>query len=265
MRNHSPVIKVNYLFKNVLFLCSQSTTAETEKDFIRGKFPKDFIWGAATAAYQIEGAWNEDGKGPSVWDTFCHVGGKIHNNDTGDVACDSYHKTEEDVSLLKDLGVGYYRFSISWSRVLPQGTIDKVNPLGVNYYNKLIDTLLANGIKPAVTLYHFDLPQALQDIGGWHNPTISDIFNEYAQFCFKEFGDRVGIWLTINEPHEEALDAYGLGAFAPGLKNMATGPYLGMCDLWVINSMCNENIHTHHPTEGIFLWNPIPSPLLYLQ
>ena len=119
--------------------------------------------------------------------------------------------------------------------MLPQGTIDKVNTLGVNYYNKLIDTLLANGIKPAVTLYHFDLPQALQDVGGWHNPKIPDIFNEYAKFCFKEFGDRVGIWLTINEPHEEALDAYGLGSFAPGLKNMATGPYLGMCDQCVFN------------------------------
>ena len=131
------------------------------------------------------------------------------------------------MALLKHLGVGYYRFSISWSRVLPKGTIDKVNLLGIKYYNKLIDTLLANGIKPAVTLYHFDLPHALQDVGGWHNPNISDIFNGYAQFCFKEFGDRVGIWLTINEPHEEALDAYGLGAFAPGLKNMETGPYLG--------------------------------------
>ena len=147
--------------------------------------------------------------------------------------------------------------------MLPQGTIDKVNPLGVDYYNKLIDTLLANGIKPAVTLYHFDLPQALQDVGGWHNPKISDIFNEYAQFCFKEFGDRVGIWLTINEPHEEALDAYGLGAFAPGLKNMATGPYLGMCDhQWVINSMCNENIHTH-PTGKICALEPNPHPRSY--
>ena len=135
-----------------------------------------------------------------------------------------------------------------------------MNALGVSYYNKLIDTLLANGIKPAVTLYHFDLPQALQDVGGWHNPKISDIFNEYAQFCFEEFGDRVGIWLTINEPHEEALDAYGLGSFAPGLKNMATGPYLGMCDQWIINSMFNENNHTH-PTEESLLWNPIPAPV----
>lgn len=223
------------MYKTIEFLMSlcsikSSLPSETEEGFIRGQFPEDFIWGAATAAYQIEGAWNEDGKGPSIWDTFCHVGGKIHNNDTGDVACDSYHKIEEDVSLLKNLGVGYYRFSISWSRVLPQGTIDKVNPLGVKYYNKLIDTLLANGIKPAVTLYHFDLPQALQDVGGWRNPKISDIFKEYAQFCFKEFGDRVGMWLTINEPHEEALDAYGLGAFAPGIKDMETGPYQGKCE-----------------------------------
>lgn len=207
----------------------QSPSAEADEGFIRGNFPDDFIWGAATAAYQIEGAWNEDCKGPSIWDTFCHVGGKIHNNDTGDIACDSYHKFDEDVALLKNLGVGYYRFSISWSRVLPHGTIDKVNPLGVRYYNKLIDTLLANGIKPAVTLYHFDLPQALQDAGGWRNPNIADIFNEYARYCFGEFGDRVGLWLTINEPHEEALDAYGLGAFAPGIKEMEAGPYQGKC------------------------------------
>ncbi|XP_073245033.1 cytosolic beta-glucosidase-like [Porites lutea] len=199
--------------------------AEGDDSFVRGTFPDDFIWGAATAAYQIEGAWDEDGKGPSIWDTFCHIGGKIHNNDTGDVACDSYHKIDEDIALLKNLGVGYYRFSISWSRVLPLGTTDKVNPLGVEYYNNLINAMLSNGIKPAVTLYHFDLPQALQDKGGWRNPNIPDIFNDYARFCFKEFGDRVGIWITINEPHEEALDAYGLGAFAPGIKEMDAGPY----------------------------------------
>lgn len=202
-----------------------SSPSKTEEDFIRGEFQDDFIWGAATAAYQIEGAWNEDGKGPSIWDTFCHVGGKIHNNDTGDIACNSYHKIDEDVALLKNLEVGYYRFSISWSRVLPQGTSDKVNTLGVQYYNKLIDTLLENGIKPAVTLYHFDLPQALQDLGGWLNPDIHDVFNEYARFCFREFGDRVSLWLTINEPHEEALDAYGLGSFAPGRKEIEAGPY----------------------------------------
>ena len=153
----------------------------------------------------------------------------MHNNDTGDVACNSYHKIEEDVALLKNLGVGYYRFSISWSRVLPKGTVNKVNPLGVKYYNKLIDRLLDNGIKPAVTLYHFDLPQALQDIGGWRNPNIPDVFNEYARFCFQEFGNKVKLWLTINEPHEEALDAYGLGSFAPGIKEMQAGPYQGRC------------------------------------
>lgn len=208
-----------------LCLKMASSPSRSEDGFIRGTFYDDFIWGAATAAYQIEGAWNEDGKGPSIWDTFCHVGGNVHNNDTGDVACNSYHKIEEDVALLKNLGVGYYRFSISWSRVLPKGTVDKVNPLGVKYYNKLIDRLLDNGIKPAVTLYHFDLPQALQVIGGWRNPNIPDVFNEYARFCFQEFGNKVKLWLTINEPHEEALDAYGLGSFAPGIKEMQAGPY----------------------------------------
>lgn len=202
-------------------------SSDARGDFAHGTFPEDFIWGVASAAYQIEGAWNEDGKGPNIWDTFTHAGGNTYLNQTGDVACDSYHKIDEDVQLLKDLEVASYRFSISWSRLLPEGTLQHINPLGVKYYNTLIDKLLANGIKPAVTLVHFDLPQALQDTGGWLNPQIADTFNDYARFCFQEFGDRVKIWLTINEPHEEALDAYGLGEFAPGIKQLATGPYAG--------------------------------------
>jgi len=131
-------------------------------------FPKDFVWGTATASYQIEGAYQEDGRGLSIWDTFSHTPGKVFNNDNGDVACDSYHRYEEDVALLKKLGVKAYRFSIAWPRIFPQGT-GEVNEKGLDYYRKVVDALLAAGIEPCVTLYHWDLPQALQDKGGWDN------------------------------------------------------------------------------------------------
>ena len=200
--------------------------SQTDQNCQHGKFPKDFIWGVATSAYQIEGAWNEDGKGPSIWDTFTHAG-QIASKETGDIACDSYHKTEDDVQLLKNLGVGYYRFSIAWSRVLPDGTTKKINKLGVKYYSDLIDKLLLNNIQPAVTLYHFDLPQALQDIGGWLNPSVADLFNDYARFCFEAFGNRVKLWFTLNEPWVDAYIGYGIGIFAPGIKEIATAPYKG--------------------------------------
>lgn len=205
---------------------------QDEGEFFYDTFPQDFIWGAATAAYQIEGGWNLDGKGPSIWDTFTHQTGNIHNNDTGDIACDSYHKIDEDIKLLKNLGVSHYRFSISWSRVLPQGVIDHVNPLGIQYYKRLIDKLKENNILPAVTLYHFDMPQALQDIGGWMTKDIVSKFADYAKLCFREFGDDVKLWFTINEPHEEALLAYGEGLFPPGIKDMAKGPYQGNYGKW---------------------------------
>ena len=194
---------------------------------MKGKFPDDFMWGVATAAYQIEGAWNEDGKGMSIWDTFSQAGANTFMNQTADIACNSYHEFHQDIAMLKELGVGLYRFSIAWSRVLPKGTREDVNQLGVQYYNTLIDSLLTNGIQPFVTIYHFDLPQALQDRGGWLNSEVIGWFADYALFCFENFGDRVKFWITINEPHEEALDGYGLGEWAPGIKQMATGPYQG--------------------------------------
>lgn len=199
-----------------------------EGEFLCGKFPNDFIWGAATAAYQIEGAWKEDGKGPSIWDDFTHKPGNIYMNQNADVACDSYHKINEDVALLKSLGVSHYRFSISWSRVLPQGRIDNVNSLGLLYYKNLIKKLQENNIQPAVTLYHFDMPQALQDKGGWLNPDIAKLFGDYCRLCFGQFGNDVKLWFTINEPHEEALCSYGTGTFPPGVKDMENGPYKGM-------------------------------------
>ncbi|XP_064612088.1 cytosolic beta-glucosidase-like [Liolophura sinensis] len=196
-----------------------------EEEFFFGDFPPDFMWGIATGSYQIEGAWNEDGKGPSIWDTFSHEG-KNYNNDTGDVACDSYHKWEEDVANLKRLGVKHYRFSISWPRVLPDGTTAQVNQKGIEYYNNLINAVRGAGIKPMVVLYHWDLPQALQDAGGWLNESIVDRFNDYARFCFKTFGDRVPFWVTFIEPWSIIWLGYGNGIFAPGIQSPAEDPYI---------------------------------------
>ena len=192
-----------------------------------GYFSKEFMWGAGTSAYQVEGAWNENGKGPSDWDIFSQAGGNTYMNQTGDVACDSYHKTDEDIALLKNIGVSHYRFSISWARILPKGTTEEVNLAGIKHYSDFIDKLLANNVQPMVTLYHFDLPQALQDIGGWKNPEMADIFNDYAKVCFEELGDRVKWWLTINEPFIIAFLGHGLGNHAPGLKELQTAPYQG--------------------------------------
>ncbi|NXL89715.1 LPH hydrolase, partial [Alectura lathami] len=189
-----------------------------EDEFLYGEFPKNFQWSVATAAYQIEGAWRADGKGLSIWDKFSHTPLKISNDDNGDVACDSYHKIEEDVEMLKSLKVSHYRFSISWSRVLPDGTTRYVNEMGLNYYERLIDALLAANIMPQVTLYHWDLPQALQDVGGWENDTIVQRFKEYAELLFQRLGDKVKFWITLNEPYNTAYLGYGFGTAAPGIS-----------------------------------------------
>ncbi|XP_071978349.1 lactase/phlorizin hydrolase isoform X2 [Engystomops pustulosus] len=187
--------------------------------------PSDFYWGVSTSAYQIEGGWNEDGKGPSIWDTFSHVPGNVFENGNGDIASDSYHQLDADLYMLRSLGVNSYRFSISWSRIFPTGQ-GPVNDKGVEYYNRLIDGLLANNISPMVTLYHFDLPQALQDIGGWESDTVLEAFNSYADFCFRTFGDRVKFWMTFNQPHTIATVGYGIGLYPPGVKDdPAYAPY----------------------------------------
>ncbi|XP_057626296.1 lactase/phlorizin hydrolase-like isoform X2 [Chionomys nivalis] len=197
-----------------------------EDEFLYGEFPKGFIWSAASAAYQIEGAWRADGKGLSIWDTFSHTPLRIGNNDNGDVACDSYHKIDEDVVALQNLGVSHYRFSISWSRVLPDGTTRFISEAGLNYYVRLIDALLAAGITPQVTMYHWDLPQALQDIGGWENETIVQLFKEYADVLFRRLGDKVKFWITLNEPYVIAAHGYGSGVSAPGISfRPGTAPY----------------------------------------
>ncbi len=181
-------------------------------------FPEDFIWGAATAAYQIEGAWDEDGKGESVWDRFTHQPFRILNGDTGDVACDHYHHMPEDVALMKELGIQSYRFSIGWPRILPQG-IGTTEPRGLDFYDRLVDELLNAGILPNATLNHWDLPQALQDKGGWANRDSVSWFTEYAAVVFEKLADRVAFWATHNEPYVVAFMGYGDGTFAPGIAS----------------------------------------------
>ena len=167
-------------------------------------FPKEFLWGAATAAYQIEGAWNEDGKGESVWDIYCHTPGIVMNGDTGDVAIDHYHRYREDVAIMKEMGLQGYRFSLSWPRIIPEGAGD-VNQKGLDFYNNLIDEILDARIEPIITLYHWDFPKVLSDKGGWHDRSSAGWFTEYAKVCFQSFGDRVKHWITFNEPW---VDAY---------------------------------------------------------
>jgi beta-glucosidase len=182
------------------------------------RFPGNFIWGIATSAYQIEGAWNEDGKGLSIWDTFCRTPGKIHEGATGDMAADHYHRWAEDVRLMADLGLKTYRFSIAWPRILPAGT-GAVNPAGLDFYDRLVDALLTHGITPFVMLYHWDLPQTLQDHGGWANRDTAQHFAEYARVVCERLGDRVTHWITHNEPFVAAVAGYFTGEHAPGLQD----------------------------------------------
>ena len=182
------------------------------------QFPKDFVWGAATASYQIEGAWNEDEKGESIWDRFSHTPGKVQAGDTGDMACDHYHRWEDDLKIIKKLGLKAYRFSTAWPRVLPSGT-GTVSEAGLDFYSKLVDGLLKLDVEPYITLYHWDLPQKLQDKGGWPARDIVDAFVEYADLVSRVLGDRVKNWITLNEPWVSAFVGYEHGAHAPGHKS----------------------------------------------
>lgn len=184
-------------------------------------FPRNFLWGTATSAYQIEGAWNEDGRGPCIWDTFTQTPGNTYQNISGNVACDHYHRWPEDIRLMKELGVNAYRFSFSWSRILPEG-VGKVNQKGLDFYKRLVDALLEAGIMPCATLYHWDLPQALEDQGGWANRQVKDWYGEYAALMFRNFKGQIPMWFTLNEPIANWV-GYGLGVFAPGHKDPKLG------------------------------------------
>jgi len=184
-------------------------------------FPENFLWGAATAAYQVEGAVTEDGRGPSIWDTFSHTPGKTDNGDSGDIACDMYHRYPSDIALMQGLGIAGYRLSISWSRLFPNG--DEVREeRGFAFYDKLINTLISAGITPYITLYHWDLPQALEDKGGWRSRETVTAFGKYAAAVAEHFGDRVKHFAPINEPWCVAWLGHGLGAHAPGISDRAT-------------------------------------------
>ncbi len=181
-------------------------------------FPKDFVWGVATSAYQIEGAWNEDGKGPSIWDTFSHTPGKIANAENGDKAVDHYHRYKDDIKIMKELGLDAYRFSVAWSRILPSGR-GSINKAGLDFYERLVDELLRNKIDPYICLFHYDLPQALQDKGGWPNRDTAYAFAEYASIVTSRLSDRVNVWMTHNEPWVTAAAGYFDGSHAPGIKD----------------------------------------------
>ncbi len=182
-------------------------------------FPKDFLWGTATASYQIEGAFDKDGKGKSIWDTFTHTPGKIKNNENGDTAVDHYHRYKEDIGLMSDIKLNSYRFSLAWTRLIPDGT-GAINQKGIDFYSKVIDECLEKNIEPFITLYHWDLPQALQNNGGWANRDLSDIFADYSEVVIKNYGDRCKNFITFNEPAVFTIFGYVDGYMAPGYKDL---------------------------------------------
>lgn len=190
------------------------------------KFPENFIWGAATASYQIEGAVFEDGRKSSIWDTFSHTKGNVFNGDTGDTACDHYHIYKDDIKLIKELGLKAYRFSIAWSRIFPDG-YGEPNEKGMQFYMDLVEELIKNNIEPCVTLYHWDLPQALQDIGGFENRDIVKHFKNYASYIFDKLGDKIKYWITFNEPWVSTILGNYEGIHAPGIKNIETALKVG--------------------------------------
>ncbi|HOT97041.1 MAG TPA: GH1 family beta-glucosidase [bacterium] len=209
------------------------------------RFPEGFTWGAATSSYQIEGGWLEGGRGLSIWDAFTHTPGRIDGGATGDIACDHFHRWREDVGLMAQLGIKAYRFSIAWPRIQPAGR-GPANEAGIRFYSELIDALLDHGIEPWVTLYHWDLPLALQlELDGWLNPVLADLFREYAGLCFDRFGDRVKHWITLNEPWVAAVLGYGQGLFAPGRRSDAE-PYLAAHHMLRAHGLAAELYHSRY-------------------
>ncbi|KAL5701270.1 hypothetical protein ACHQM5_026624 [Ranunculus cassubicifolius] len=236
----------NLLLSSFLLLVVAGSCQLNEPKFSRDDFPSNFVFGAGTSAYQVEGAVAEDGRSPCLWDIHTHAG-KMADKSTGDVAADGYHKYKEDVKIMSDIGLEAYRFSISWSRLMPYGR-GAINPKGLEYYNNLIDELISHGIEPHVTLFHLDLPQILEDeYEGWLSPRIIEDFTAYAEVCFREFGDRVSHWTTINEPNVMMLGSYDSGQLPPqrcsppGIFNCTAGnssiePYIAMHNLLIAHA-----------------------------
>ncbi|XP_077302569.1 myrosinase 1-like [Arctopsyche grandis] len=213
------------------------------------RFPDTLSFGVATASYQIEGGWNASDKGENIWDRFSHQPNTIKDGSNGDVACDSYNQHKRDVEMLKELGVDFYRFSISWSRILPDGFSNKISQDGIAYYDSLINDLIAANITPFVTIYHWDLPQRLQDLGGWTNPLIADYYTDFAEVAFEAFGDRVKNWLTFNEPWVVCLQGYGQHAKAPGVGMNGIGEYI-----------CGHNLLKSH-AKAYHLYDDVYRPI----
>lgn len=225
------------------------------------KFPQHFLWGAATASYQIEGAWDEDGKGESIWDRFSHTPGKIEDNSTGDIACDHYHHYQDDITLMRRIGLKAYRFSISWTRILPAGK-GAVNTLGLDFYDRLVDALCAANIEPLLTLHHWDYPQALYETGGWTDRGNLHYFADYASIVAKCLGDRVKSWATFNEPGVIAWDGYLSGEHAPGEQDKSKAAQVGH-NLMVAHGLATQALRAANSTldVGIVLnlWGADPA------
>jgi beta-glucosidase len=224
-------------------------------------FPDGFLWGASTAAYQIEGAVREDGRGPSIWDSFTHLPGKILGEDTGDVACDHYHRWRDDVALMRELGIGAYRLSTAWPRILPEGR-GQSNLKGLEFYDRLVDAVMAANIEPWICLYHWDLPQALEDRGGWQNRDVASWFADYAHLTVRQLGDRVKHWATFNEPNAACLKGYCEGDHAPGIRGRESGlraiHVMNLAHGLGVEAMRSEradlligNIYNFHPREPV--------------
>ncbi|XP_041985164.1 myrosinase 1-like [Aricia agestis] len=200
------------------------------------QFPEGFLFGASSSAYQYEGAWNEDGRGPSIWDVAIHnKQSVITDRSTADIATNLYHNYKNDIKLMTEVGLDFFRFSISWSRILPTGFANKINQAGIDYYSNFIDELIKNDITPFATIYHWDLPEKMQEMGGWTNPAIVDFFLDYAKIIFDNFGERVKFWVTINEPEPVCNNGYGTGIHAPFLNLSGIGEY-----------MCAKNVLLAH-------------------
>ena len=222
-------------------------------------FPDGFLWGASTAAYQIEGAVAEDGRGPSIWDTFSHLPGRILGGDNGDIACDHYHRWPQDLALMSELGIGAYRLSTAWPRILPEGR-GRSNEKGLEFYDRLVDAVMTAGIEPWICLYHWDLPQALEDRGGWQNRDIASWFADYAYLTVRRLGDRVTHWATFNEPNAASIKGYCDGDHAPGIRGRGSAlraiHVMNLAHGLGVEAMRSErpdlligNIYNFHPRE----------------